>query len=1205
MRTLRLLATILGLGLILASRVVAEDPDDQTLRGLVVDQEGRPAADAEVWLVANSHREPFADAAATTRADSAGRFVLIVPGRWFQLPFGLRGDLGILARGRRSGLGSVIFDRATRIPEEVVRISLPAHSQTVVRILDPDQKPVANARVTADLVGAPQILTEFTEAQARLYTRFPRTPLGLVIRYGMVPAPAALQKSFSATTDGTGLAIIAGIAREQIYGIGINTPGFGEQRIMLRELEPGNADAGRPLEFELSRTATLRGRLTSDNPEWIKGRRLVLQTGPAVTKPDDRIVTTGFAEVTTDAAGRFEITSLAAGRVYFTRIIDADSRSCLQPREELSLVPGRTHDSEIPVVPTVRVRGRVEEADTGQQLADVEVAVFTGAAHRVFVRTDEKGSYEVDLAPPGAFITALLPRGWVPTNTTNGAGIVLEIPPDRAEREAPPTKLRRPATIRGTVRDDRGEPVPMATISAAWFGYDRRTGRPEMQEFAVVADERGEFTLEADLQSPVRLRAHTPGACTRDVTTLERAPDEPVPLRVSPRSTARLRGRVTDASGVPVGNVPVDLWSRGRIPLPPASVKNGEADDSPGVLRRIDFGEGAPLLTDEQGHFETPPLPAGIEYRVELRGAREAIGEWVVPSAGKSIELAALAIGRAGKARGVVHDRQGKPVAGAEVVWCESAQRAESQTDDAGTFHMSNVARGNAFLFVRKAGFRFYGMRIDPGPVDVILDVILEAIDEPPLAAYKPTPARRDPAADRALALKLVRESLEAAKDERDRMRAIQALARIDPAAGLAELGRQPPKQAQFGDMIRRVAARTLMRGDLEAALEVVAAMSPGIGQAITLCEICDSLPESAGQRKLELLADALVQVRGIKEPEMRIGGAGFVAERLLDLGERERGKNILRDELETARRMGTAEFAGYARGAFAEELGQIDLPEALALIKDLKDPRAFNRHHGNLAHELAGRQPAEAERVLDLIKPPQQNEFSERDHYGVRVCYRMATVDQERAERIATSIKDLCGRGHALGVMAAALADQDPALARALLARAYDVLDDADRHQKPLVGPHPPAIVAGWLLSLADRLDPDREHRPLLKECVWKTVALVPPRTSDPNRAWYVAQSAAPAALWLADYDAPLALDMLSRIDASQLGYGGDPAPALALLAPERLEKHLAGLPDENTRNAARLSAAAILSVSGDDLRRQIHHDTGLWPIDMEDLGW
>ena len=66
----------------------------------------------------------------------------------------------------------------------------------------------------------------------------------------------------------------------------------------------------------------------------------------------------------------------------------------------------------------------------------------------------------------------------------------------------------------------------------------------------------------------------------------------------------------------------------------------------------------------------------------------------------------------------------------------------------------------------------------------------------------------------------------------------------------------------------------------------------------------------------------------------------------------------------------------------------------ALKLTKGLSDAREFDRHHGNIAHELAGKDPAAAERVLGMVKEPYQH-----DQYIVRVVHRMAPVDLARAQ--------------------------------------------------------------------------------------------------------------------------------------------------------------------------------------------------------------
>jgi hypothetical protein len=126
-----------------------------------------------------------------------------------------------------------------------------------------------------------------------------------------------------------------------------------------------------------------------------------------------------------------------------------------------------------------------------------------------------------------------------------------------------------------------------------------------------------------------------------------------------------------------------------------------------------------------------------------------------------------------------------------------------------------------------------------------------------------------------------------------------------------------------------------------------------------------------------------------------------------------------------------------------------------------------------------------------------------------------------------------------------------------------------------------------------------------LLQECVWRTVALVPPATNDPNKSFYAAEAATTVALWLADFDAPLGREVLSRVDPEAAQTSRSYVAAVAVVSDERLEKLLDGLTDDNSRNTARLRAATFLTSSGDGLRRQIHHVAGLWPIDVEDIVW
>src|SRR5262249_13885770 len=202
------------------------------------------------------------------------------------------------------------------------------------------------------------------------------------------------------------------------------------------------------------------------------------------------------------------------------------------------------------------------------------------------------------------------------------------------------------------------------------------------------------------------------------------------------------------------------------------------------------------------------------------------------------------------------------------------------------------------------------------------------------------------------------------------------------------------------------------------------------------------SLPEGKRAEKLALLNQALVHSRAIKGNDHRVIHLAWIAKRFWALGEKERAGTLLREGQKVAKELPPAAWAGYARGAFAEDLALIDLPGALALMKDLKDPFEYIRHHGNLAQKLGGADPAQAERVYGLLlKGKDARQVYNRDQSAVRVCHRMAPADLPRARKIAETIQDPYYKARAYGVMAQALAKARPKDALGLLDHAFDLL--------------------------------------------------------------------------------------------------------------------------------------------------------------------
>ena len=488
----------------------------------------------------------------------------------------------------------------------------------------------------------------------------------------------------------------------------MTTAKFGDQLSMSVQSQPRPRGARWPAEIQISAVGTLRGKLVAKNPAWIKGRRLKISASDPVTMADDVTKTIGIADVTTDETGRFEIAALVPGTLRFTASVDAASRTCIEAPLDFTLEAGKTREIEIPVVPAVRVRGVVQEVDGGKPIGDLGLAVISGFADIAPARTDRQGVYEVDLPPGQAFVSPLLTASLMPAGKNSTGGLIVTVPKGRAEFQAPPLKLRRAATVRGVVVDDAQKPIAGAAVAASWYGYTRRNGQFISQDATAIANDRGEFEFSGvDFRSDVVLRAHTATACTAEPAKLKGPTTDPVSLPISPNHMAWIRGRAVDSAKRPVADLPLELWARGRLAGPRSAQATVER---PGPARRVEFPDGQVLKTDARGEFVSPPLEAGLDYRIELRahGFRETTGQWVTPAAGDTRAIG-LAVRRVAENRGVVRDTKGRPVSGAAVTFSEPARRIEAITDENGAFHLNDISDGGAFLFVRKDGMRFHG----------------------------------------------------------------------------------------------------------------------------------------------------------------------------------------------------------------------------------------------------------------------------------------------------------------------------------------------------------------------------------------------------------------------------------------------------------------------------------------------------------------
>ena len=530
---------------------------------------------------------------------------------------------------------------------------------------------------------------------------------------------------------------------------------------------------------------------------------------------------------------------------------------------------------------------------------------------------------------------------------------------------------------------------------------------------------------------------------------------------------------------------------------------------------------------------------------------------------------------------------------------------------------LNGVNEGPAFLFAQSPGFRFLGQLLGgkPGPVELVLTRTSEKPANPLKTRPSPLPHPAELALARRVLDPYVAKVLKSGGLP-EKVRMLEALARVEPERVLELAEKEKFPDPFFPEMFRLRVVEGLAYDDPDEAVSVAEAMQSSMTRAMGYVDISDAVPASATARarKLELLAQAVLHARNIKEPDKRLAVIGMVVDRWLDLGETEKATKLAREGQEIARQLPSAAWAGYARGAFAEELAQIDLAAALALTKDLSDPREFDRHHGNIAHELAGKNPPEAERILAMV-----SRRSPAADGSVRVCYRMAPVDLDRARTIAAKIGQPLLKAYALGVMAQSLArsDKTKSTAAALLAEAFDDLAQLVEAGKDTLNNMESApVTAASLLPAAEAIDPD-----LVPEYLARSLALRRPTAApeaDPSQGWFLNQATADLAMRLARYDPVTARALLdplvSRVAsgaASQLeSVAQDVIVALGLIDPKGAVELLERLPEppktdlQQTKNDARLKLARMLSRTGD--RRwgylQWHH-SHLWVPDLEDV--
>jgi protocatechuate 3,4-dioxygenase beta subunit len=419
----------------------------------------------------------------------------------------------------------------------------------------------------------------------------------------LVPEPLGL--ALAALTDGKGRAFVSGILPDEIR---LEAPGFGVQTIAIPDSKipdskiPG--DTNRTITVTLAHVGRVVGCLVAAQNEPIKGMmvRATTQVGGYVGSGQG-----GSAKVSCDAHGRFEIPAIAAGPCTRMLVFDRENSTPLrgEPPQKVLVRADQTTQVTIPLRPTIQVRGQYREQGTKQPIAGVKILLNGQFGGDRYAITSTDGTFtgwiSRDVNQPFVWPLRIPAPYYQPSDMALG---VQRMPAAGSnELVLPPAELPRGIDVKGSVVNEQGKPVTGAEIMASW-----EVTKAVIHSILARTDQGGHFTLcGVDPIAELKLTTWDGFASTAAEMTIgaKAVETEPIVLRIDPKNTMPVGGRIVDLAGDPVPGASVQLWCRARG-------RNGREM----VIEPIMLGDPfRSIRTDSQGRYRAPRrLPLGGEY---------------------------------------------------------------------------------------------------------------------------------------------------------------------------------------------------------------------------------------------------------------------------------------------------------------------------------------------------------------------------------------------------------------------------------------------------------------------------------------------------------------------------------------------------------------------------------------------------------------
>lgn len=415
-----------------------------------------------------------------------------------------------------------------------------------------------------------------------------------------------------------------------------------------------------------------------------------------------------------------------------------------------------------------------------------------------------------------------------------------------------------------------------------------------------------------------------------------------------------------------------------------------------------------------------------------------------------------------------------------------------------GDLSLSELPAHGAWVFANIEGYQSTGLFVGPEAPEVEIQLLRD--DELRPVVQKAGWSDGDDNSNRMAKFLLgrtVKRILEG-KDEHLKFSSVLLLAKSDAKTALDLYGKYAIDHSAFGDeqsladfsdaAIRYARCVELAAEDHAAADLLIKSIMDGRNRARAYAGCIAVLAKTEGQSPWiqNWLKLGLNSAKADATPHWQAIGFAQLAQAILDAGEPEELAKRALERAQTALRSESddEQFWYYARSMVAWELARVDVDSAVALIQSELDAASIKaadsqnanaapqiardaqrgRLLGNLAHQIALTDPKRAIQVLDAC----QLEY--RDSYCPRVCYRIAKLDSEQALKLAETCKSQLARGHALGAIADAVAEQDREKAIEILERAFNELEDVTESEEVT---HKAVSVACSLLPTVAKVDP------------------------------------------------------------------------------------------------------------------------------------